>query len=226
MATETTKLTFVEGAAASTPAASRTVIYAKADGLMYSKDDAGSETLMSAGSAGIPATIVDAKGDIIAATAADTVARLAAGANNTILMAASGETTGLKWHALTTVDATIGADVTMTTAGTYYDGPSASFIAGTWLIWYKLLFVVNSGPVTYAVKLWESAGPTIYDEIEGTGTTSGYRLEYGGFGLVTLGSTTTVKASAKGDVNGQTISRNGGSGTSNTTTRMTGIRIA
>ena len=42
--------------------------------------------------------IVDAKGDLIAASANDTPARLAAGANGTILVAASGETTGLKWE--------------------------------------------------------------------------------------------------------------------------------
>jgi hypothetical protein len=45
----------------------------------------------------IPATIVDAKGDIIAATAADTVARLAVGANDTVLTADSTAATGLKW---------------------------------------------------------------------------------------------------------------------------------
>ena len=44
-------------------------------------------------------TIVDAKGDVIAATAADTVARLAVGANNTVLTADSAEATGLKWAA-------------------------------------------------------------------------------------------------------------------------------
>jgi hypothetical protein len=42
-------------------------------------------------------TIVDAKGDLIAATANDTPARLAVGTNNFFLQAASGETTGLKW---------------------------------------------------------------------------------------------------------------------------------
>lgn len=42
-------------------------------------------------------TLVDAKGDIIAATAADTVSRLAVGANNTILTADSSTATGLKW---------------------------------------------------------------------------------------------------------------------------------
>lgn len=41
--------------------------------------------------------IVDAKGDLIAATAADTPARLAVGANDLFLQAASGETTGMKW---------------------------------------------------------------------------------------------------------------------------------
>lgn len=41
--------------------------------------------------------IVDAKGDLIAATAADTPARLAVGANNYVLSAASAESIGLKW---------------------------------------------------------------------------------------------------------------------------------
>lgn len=42
-------------------------------------------------------TIVDAKGDIIAASAADTPARLAVGANDTVLTADSSTATGLKW---------------------------------------------------------------------------------------------------------------------------------
>ena len=43
--------------------------------------------------------IVDAKGDLIAATAADTPARLAVGANDTVLTADSTQATGLKWSA-------------------------------------------------------------------------------------------------------------------------------
>lgn len=49
------------------------------------------------GGGGIAATIVDAKGDLIAATAADTVARLAVGSNGQVLTADSGQSTGLKW---------------------------------------------------------------------------------------------------------------------------------
>jgi hypothetical protein len=45
----------------------------------------------------IASTIVDAKGDLIVATAADTVARLAVGANDTVLTADSTAATGLKW---------------------------------------------------------------------------------------------------------------------------------
>lgn len=45
----------------------------------------------------ISPTLVDAKGDIIAATAADTVARLAVGSNNQVLTADSTTATGLKW---------------------------------------------------------------------------------------------------------------------------------
>jgi hypothetical protein len=53
----------------------------------------------AAAPAGILETILDAKGDIIAASAADTAAKLAVGANGTVLTADSGETTGLKWAA-------------------------------------------------------------------------------------------------------------------------------
>jgi hypothetical protein len=49
--------------------------------------------------AAIAKSIVDAKGDIVAATAADTPARLAVGANGTVLTADSTEATGLKWAA-------------------------------------------------------------------------------------------------------------------------------
>jgi hypothetical protein len=46
---------------------------------------------------GIQPTLVDAKGDLIAAVAADTPARLAVGANDTVLTADSSTATGLKW---------------------------------------------------------------------------------------------------------------------------------
>jgi hypothetical protein len=54
-------------------------------------------TVFANASAGISKTIVDAKGDLIAATAADTVARLAVGTNGQALLANSATATGLEW---------------------------------------------------------------------------------------------------------------------------------
>lgn len=66
--------------------------------------DSGTSTWVAdaVSGAGIPASTVNAKGDILAATADDTVTRLAVGSNDTVLMAASGEATGLKYQALST----------------------------------------------------------------------------------------------------------------------------
>jgi hypothetical protein len=71
---------------------------------------------------GIPATILDAKGDIIAATAADTASRLAVGANNTVLTADSSTATGLKWA--TPAAATSG--MTKVTSGSFTNVASVS----------------------------------------------------------------------------------------------------
>ena len=54
----------------------------------------------SADASGIPATIFDAKGDLIVASAADTAARLAVGTNNYVLTADSTATNGIKWAAV------------------------------------------------------------------------------------------------------------------------------
>ena len=88
-----------EGAAPATPGAGNVTIYAKADGLVYSKDDAGTETVMSGGGGGSVATdaIWDAKGDLAVGTGSNTASRLAVGTNGYVLTADSAEATGVKW---------------------------------------------------------------------------------------------------------------------------------
>ena len=75
------------------------------------------------------ATTIDAKGDLIGGTGADTFARLAVGANDTVLTADSSTATGLKWAApagggavlLETVNLTSGNSQTSATLSTAYD---------------------------------------------------------------------------------------------------------
>jgi hypothetical protein len=57
------------------------------------------KTSISAAVSAIPPTLLDAKGDLIAASAADTAARLAVGSNGDVLTADSSQATGVKWAA-------------------------------------------------------------------------------------------------------------------------------
>lgn len=92
-------------------------------------------------------SLLDAKGDLIAASADNTPAKVTVGANNTLLQADSGQTAGVKWTApgygvssglavsLTTASAFATAETTLS-AATYADiaGCSVSLDAGTWMV--------------------------------------------------------------------------------------------
>jgi hypothetical protein len=87
MASSAVKIPFTEAAAPATPATGEVVVYAKTDGLLYQKDDAGTETLLAGGGAGAVATdaIWDAAGDLVQGTGANTAAKLALGAAGTVV---------------------------------------------------------------------------------------------------------------------------------------------
>ncbi len=84
-------------------------------------------TVFNNAGAAIAKTIVDAKGDIIAATAADTVARLAVGANDTVLTADSSTATGLKWAAPSSGGLTLLSTTTLSSTSTTISGISGSY---------------------------------------------------------------------------------------------------
>jgi hypothetical protein len=86
-------------------------------------------------------TIVDAKGDIIAATAADTVARLAVGANNTVLTADSSTATGLKWA----TPATTASGLTLIKTQTIGSAVSAVTVTDAFSATYDNYLIIISG---------------------------------------------------------------------------------
>ena len=85
-------------------------------------------TVFNNAGAAIPKTLIDAKGDLIVGSAADTAARLAAGTNGYLLSANSGATNGVEWVAppssggMTLLSTTTlsGASTTLSGYGTGY----------------------------------------------------------------------------------------------------------
>lgn len=86
----------------------------------------------------IPDTIVNAKGDLIAASAADTVDRLAVGSNGQVLVADSTQTLGLKWAADPVADV-------VTTAGDLIYGTGADAVTRLGIGTAGQALLVNSG---------------------------------------------------------------------------------
>ena len=60
------------------------------------------------------ATAIDAKGDLVPGTGADTFSRLAVGANGTVLTADSAEATGLKWATPSSTPSFVGCSLYLT----------------------------------------------------------------------------------------------------------------
>jgi hypothetical protein len=73
------------------------------------------------------ATAIDAKGDLVAGTGADAFARLAVGANDTVLVADSTAATGLKWAAPSSGSMTLLSTTTISTMVTEVTGISGSY---------------------------------------------------------------------------------------------------
>jgi hypothetical protein len=122
-------------------------------------------------------TIVDAKGDLITATAADTPARLAVGSNGETLVADSAASTGLRWQ------------------GNYSAGKN-KIINGDFGIWQRgTSITLSNGAFAYTADRFEvytqfSAGSSSFSQqtfTAGTAPVAGYEGTF--FGRLTCGST-------------------------------------
>lgn len=79
-------------------------------------------------------TLLDAKGDLLVATTADTVARLPVGTDDQVLMADSTQTPGIRWATFVRLGGASIATVETTTSATYVDlatpGPALTLDVG------------------------------------------------------------------------------------------------
>jgi hypothetical protein len=170
-------------------------------------DVANTYTQAQADALFIADTIVDAKGDIIAATAADAVARLAVGSNGTVLTADSSTATGLKWAApagggkvLQVINATYSTQVS-SSSSTFIDTGLTATITPSSATSKVLVFVSQSGLGKSAgssnnrvsVRLLRAGSPII--DFAADSLTTGTSLEQSGSASTTyLDSPATTSA--------------------------------
>jgi hypothetical protein len=140
------------------------------------------------------ATAIDAKGDLIAGTGADTFARLAVGANNTVLTADSTTATGLKWaSASSTASWTLiasqavssGSSVSFTGLTGQYDNLMVTWSRFTtaWGSDWGIQFNSDSGTNYRYIRF--GGGAQAYNNDVMAGSQTRIPLDYGGpnFGL-------------------------------------------
>jgi len=112
------------------PAAGSQRLVARTDGL-YVRDKAGAEVgPIGAGGSGIPATIIDAAGDLIIGTAADTAARLALGPSGQVL---TSDGTTAAWAPTVPSIGYVSGDVYTLGGSTVATTAASVSAAGRWL---------------------------------------------------------------------------------------------
>lgn len=149
------------------------------------------------------ATTIDAKGDLIGGTGADTYARLAIGTNGQVLTADSTQTTGMKWA---TAASGASASYTLLNAGgTALTG--AATITVSSISGYERFIVLVQGASS------ASAGSMIKLRINGD-TTSGNYDSAGGYASANSSYSAGVFDNAGGTTNGCDLGLMSGSATS------------
>lgn len=132
---------------------------------------------------------------------------------------------------LSTGTNSLSTDVPMSSSGIFYDGGSVSLAAGTWLVTTNgTIESTNNNAMRITGKIWD--GTSVYSASEGSvgaigGGVKGY-VNLSMNNIITLTSTTTIKASYASTISNCTIKATPGdnnTGTTGKTTSITAVRI-
>jgi hypothetical protein len=116
-------------------------------------------------------------------------------------------------------------NVTMTTAGTFYDGPSLSLTPGTYLLIGAVQLQAPSLAIWVAAKLWDGAS-SILENIGSYVATTGVSLSLPVRGVVVVAATTTYKISCACNVNAAIIQATTPAyGTANKASHLIALRL-
>ena len=131
----------------------------------FATDMATQAELDAVGGSAIPKGILDVKGDLIAASAADTAARLAVGTDGQTLVADSTQVAGLKWvtsleiaHNDYSSNVTISA-TTEATANQVVAAPAVTFDGATTVLVEFYAPSVNGGGQVFQIGLFDGSSP-------------------------------------------------------------------
>ena len=148
-----------------------------------------SAALFFGDAAGISASIVDAKGDLIVGTADNTVARLAVGTDGHTLVADSVETTGLKWAA----PAAGGMTLLSTTSVSSQSTVTISSISGSYTNLQVWIEGANLSDNDGWIRLAPNASTTLSNHLQAVSTVSGTTaLQDGRNGYYPIGKSTSM----------------------------------
>jgi hypothetical protein len=158
---------------------------------------------------------------VVTAPVGSVFVRTDGGASTTLYVKESG-TGNTGWVAygapggggsLTSSSNYLASDVTMTTNGTYYDGPTLTLAAGTWLLTGSVYVFASSTAIrTWSAKLWDGTDSPVAEGVwvvVGTGAPGAATIPMSA--IVTLGSSTTYKISVTSTVNSDTLKGNSSS---------------
>jgi hypothetical protein len=112
----------------------------------------------------------------------------------------------------------------MTTSGTFYDGPTVTLAAGTWLILAQCQVLASSTATrAFVAKIWDGTTSARASTTRSDGTAQATLKPIRLHAIVTPGGSTTYKMSVNSNVSGDTLQ---GTTPSDKNTHIDAIKLA